>query len=213
MMEVTSPPRDVRVKGGTALATVDAKTTDQRRASFSNLNLSHPPLHPKRSAASINEQRLRERSDSEDGKRDDSGEVEVRRGRFVRTKSKTSIELNSAVRYGWTENLWTAEAFQTSVKELKLSYDEFYAEATSQNWRDLLELHKRFHDRGDLERLAREVTNKKSSSRKHDTGDLTNLEKISHVALEYSKMLEVVVNQSPEYACLAWAVSVAPCTS
>lgn len=35
---------------------------------------------------------------------------------------------------------------------------------------------------------------------------LKSLEKFSTVALEYSKLLDVVLNQSPEYASLAWGI-------
>ena len=102
-----------------------------------------------------------------------------------------------------------APAFQTSYKELRLSYDEFHVAATSRQWHDLLDLHKRFTDRGDLLKLARHTTTGGSASQATASDELSKLSKISHVALEYSKLLEVVANQSPEYVCLAWAVSVA----
>ena len=71
--------------------------------------------------------------------------------------------------------------------------------ATRQQWTDLLKVHA---DVGELGTLAYTMRMKKSKGNEDESVD--GLSKFSAVALEYSKMLDVVMNQSPEYAGLAW---------
>ena len=85
---------------------------------------------------------------------------------------------------------------------LRSSVAEYEKEASLQHWNDLRKVNA---DVADLGKLADEARKTKPKKVDDDEG-LDGLSKFSTVALEYSKMLDVVMNQSPEYAGLAWGV-------
>lgn len=88
---------------------------------------------------------------------------------------------------------------QDSIISLRESVDSYEKEAGKDQLGDLLRVRA---DLTELTKLASTALKKEHLK----TPGLTGLEKFSTVALEYSKLLDVVMNQSPEYACLAWGV-------
>jgi len=101
----------------------------------------------------------------------------------------------------WAEGILAQEGLQQSIAALRSSVAEYEKEASTQQWKDLLKIH------GDIQELGRlaESSQKKSSS-EYLEESADGLSKFTAVALEYSKLLDVVMNQTPEYAALAWGV-------
>ena len=89
---------------------------------------------------------------------------------------------------------------QDSIIKLRECVDSYEKEAGKEQLGDLLGV--RVADLAELTKLANTALAKDHLK----TPGLNALEKFSTVALEYSKLLDVVMNQSPEYACLAWGV-------
>ena len=114
-----------------------------------------------------------------------------------------SEDVSSTVREEWGNRLWSQDELHESLDLLRSSANEYELEATKQQWTDLLRIHANVTELGKLA-----DTFKKNDSTKELDGETADgLSKFSAVALEYSKMLDVVMNQSPEYAGLAWGVS------
>jgi len=101
----------------------------------------------------------------------------------------------------WAEGILAQEGLQQSIAALRSSVAEYEREASTQEWKDLLKIH---GDIQELGQLAESSQNKSSSKELEESAD--GLSKFTTVALEYSKLLDVVMNQTPEYAALAWGV-------
>ena len=103
----------------------------------------------------------------------------------------------------WAAGILAQPHLQESVVALKASVAEYEKEATSQQWKDLLEI------QADIRELG--VLAESSKPKSHNAADSMDesddgLSKFAAVAFEYSKLLDVVMNQAPEYAALAWGV-------
>ena len=88
---------------------------------------------------------------------------------------------------------------QASLTQLRQTVEAYEKQASSEKWGELWRIQA---DVEELDTLAREVFEKQRSRRTPGKG----LERFSTVALEYSKLLDVVMNQCPEYVALAWGV-------
>jgi hypothetical protein len=120
-------------------------------------------------------------------------------GPLVRSRSD---EVGVRCRDEWAEGILAQEGLQESFLALRASVAEYEKEATTQQWKDLLKIH------GDMRELGQlaESSQKKSRSGNETEESNSGLGKFTAVAFEYSKLLDVVMNQSPEYAALAWGV-------
>lgn len=88
---------------------------------------------------------------------------------------------------------------QDCIISLRESVDSYEKEAGKEQLGELLGV------RADLDELTKLAST--ALTKEHlKTPGLTTMEKFSTVAVEYSKLLDVIMNQSPEYACLAWGV-------
>jgi len=110
------------------------------------------------------------------------------------------------VREEWGKELWSRGALKDSMVLLRSSVDEYEKEASRQQWIDLRKINDQVADLGKLADEARKTKHGKVGDDGDDDESSGGLSKFSAVALEYSKMLDVVMNQSPEYAGLAWGV-------
>lgn len=128
---------------------------------------------------------------------DDAPQVDDGNSRAL--KRSRSEDITPRVRQEWGDELWSQEALRKSADILRGSVADYEEVATRQQWTDLLKVHA---DVGELGTLAYTMRMKKSKGNEDESVD--GLSKFSAVALEYSKMLDVVMNQSPEYAGLAW---------
>jgi hypothetical protein len=117
---------------------------------------------------------------------------------LTRTRSE---DVAPRVREEWGNELWNQESLKESSLLLRTSVADYEREATIQQWTDLLKVNV------DVSELGKLVTDSKKNKRPTNKETADGLSKFSTVALEYSKMLDVVMNQSPEYAGLAWGVS------
>ena len=117
-------------------------------------------------------------------------------------KRSCSEDVTPRVREQWGNELWNQGALKESVTLLRSSVAEYEKEASQQQWKDLLKINADVADLGKLADGARKTKSKKG----RDDESVDGLSRFSTVALEYSKMLDVVMNQSPEYAGLAWGV-------
>jgi len=118
---------------------------------------------------------------------------------LVRSRSEDVIP---RVREQWGAELWNQGALKESVMLLRSSIADYEKEASQQQWKDLLKINADVADLGKLADGARKTKSKKGG----DDESADGLSRFTTVALEYSKMLDVVMNQSPEYAGLAWGV-------
>ena len=88
---------------------------------------------------------------------------------------------------------------QTSLNKLRQTAEVYEKQASNEKWGELW----RFRaDVTELDTLAKAALDKQKSKT-----TFKGLEKFSTVALEYSKLLDVVMNQCPEYVALAWGVT------
>ncbi|KAL9107035.1 MAG: hypothetical protein Q9227_007981 [Pyrenula ochraceoflavens] len=116
---------------------------------------------------------------------------------LVRSRSE---DVGPRVREEWAQELWGTPALRDSVVALRTSVQDYEREASSHEWTELIKVNA---DIRELTKLAdHERLKRPSAHGKDESAD--GLTKFSTVALEYSKMLDVVMNQSPEYAGLAW---------
>jgi hypothetical protein len=130
----------------------------------------------------------------------EDGDADTRKVRtLIRSRS---ADVTPRVREQWGKELWGQGALKESVTLLRSSVAEYEKEASQQQWKDLLKINADVADLGKLTDGARKTKSKKGK----DDESVDGLSKFSTVALEYSKMLDVVMNQSPEYAGLAWGV-------
>ena len=89
---------------------------------------------------------------------------------------------------------------QTSLISLRQTVEVYERQATNEKWGELWQVRS---DVAELDTLARAALDKQQSRKTIFKG----MERFSTVALEYSKLLDVVMNQSPEYVSLAWGVT------
>ena len=90
---------------------------------------------------------------------------------------------------------------QSSLIKLRQTVQSYEKQATSEKWGELWRVRA---DVTELDMLAKSTLDKQKSRKKSFT---KGLERFSTVALEYSKLLDVVMNQCPEYVALAWGVT------
>jgi hypothetical protein len=90
---------------------------------------------------------------------------------------------------------------QSSFKELRTAVDQYEAKVSGQKWEVLSS------DWAELEALAKNAREKQETSEKPRSPLGKFMDRFSAVALEYSKLLDVVWNNSPEYAGLVWGVT------
>ena len=88
---------------------------------------------------------------------------------------------------------------QATLTQLRQTLEAYEKQASSEKWGELWRIQA---DVKELDTLAREVLEKQRPRKTPCKG----LERFSTVALEYSKLLDVVMNQCPEYVALAWGV-------
>ena len=88
---------------------------------------------------------------------------------------------------------------QTSLINLRQTVQVYEKQATNEKWGELWRIRA---DVAELDTLAKAALNKQQSRKTI----LKGMERFSTVALEYSKLLDVVMNQCPEYVALAWGV-------
>lgn len=170
----------------------DAKTAKRN----SKLAFMNPFSHKARSSTTIYTRKPPSTPSSEQSEpvADDEPKTHV----LTRSRSE---DIAPRVREEWGNELWHQESLKESALLLRASVAEYEKEATIQQWTDLLKVHADVLDLGNA--VADSKRNKLPTN--EETAD--GLSKFSKVALEYSKMLDVVMNQSPEYASLAWGVS------
>ena len=89
---------------------------------------------------------------------------------------------------------------QTSLISLRQTVEVYERQATNEKWGELWQVRS---DVAELDTLARAALDKQQSRKTIFKG----MERFSTVALEYSKLLDVVMNQSPEYVSLAWGIT------
>lgn len=89
---------------------------------------------------------------------------------------------------------------QTSLIQLRQTVKVYEKQASDEQWGELWRIQA---DVTELDTLARAALDKQKSRKTTFKG----LERFSTVALEYSKLLDVVMNQCPEYVGLAWGVT------
>jgi hypothetical protein len=118
----------------------------------------------------------------------------------VLTRSR-SEDVAPRVREEWGIELWNQESLKKSATFLRDSVAEYEKEATIQQWTDLIKVNANVSE---LEKAVADSTRNMRLTNDESADGLSNFTK---VALEYSKMLDVVMNQAPEYAGLAWGVS------
>ncbi|KAF6232286.1 hypothetical protein HO173_009391 [Letharia columbiana] len=99
----------------------------------------------------------------------------------------------------WGDALVSQEPIQTSLSQLRQTVEVYEKQASNEKW----ELWRVRADVTELDTLARAALDKQKSRKTPFKG----LERFSTVALEYSKLLDVVMNQCPEYVALAWGVT------
>ena len=88
---------------------------------------------------------------------------------------------------------------QTSLNNLRRTVEVYEKQATSEKWGELWRVRA---DVTELGTLAKAALDKQQSRKSIFKG----MERFSTVALEYSKLLDVLMNQCPEYVALAWGV-------
>jgi hypothetical protein len=170
----------------------DAKTAK----SNSKLAFVNPFVHESRSSATIytHKSPSTPRADQSEPVAADEPKARV----LTRTRSE---DVGPRVREEWGNELWNQESLKESALLLRASVADYEREATTQQWTDLLKVN------ADVSELGKLVADSKKNKRPTNKETADGLSKFSMVALEYSKMLDVVMNQSPEYASLAWGVS------
>ena len=89
---------------------------------------------------------------------------------------------------------------QTSLIQLRQTVQVYEKQASNEKWGELWRIRA---DVTELDTLAKAALDKQKSRKTSFKG----LERFSMVALEYSKLLDVVMNQCPEYVALAWGVT------
>jgi hypothetical protein len=179
----------------------DEKTevADKTRRKSSLLSFAHPLAGRTQSSGTVHTRRDSVPTDSE---AIEDGEPDPRKMRpLARSRSE---DATPRVREQWGCELWNQGALQKSMALLQSSVMEYEQKASEQQWKDLLMINA---DVADLGKLADGARKKKAKQGKEDES-MDGLSKFSTVAIEYSKMLDVVMNQSPEYAGLAWGVRV-----
>jgi hypothetical protein len=124
----------------------------------------------------------------------------------VLTRSR-SEDVRPRAREEWGNELWNQGALKESAIFLRESVAEYEKEATVQQWTDLIKVN------GNVSELEKAVADSTKNKRLTNDESADGLSNFSKVALEYSKMLDVVMNQAPEYAGLAWGVSASINTS
>lgn len=117
----------------------------------------------------------------------------------VLTRSR-SEDVTPRVREDWGNELWSQEPLKQSAMFLRDSVAEYEKEATIQQWTDLIRVN------ANISELEKAVAESTKNKRLINDASVDGLSNFSKVALEYSKMLDVVMNQAPEYAGLAWGV-------
>ena len=121
------------------------------------------------------------------------------KGHLTRTRSE---EVARGHRDDWATGILAQPEMQQSMIALRSSVNDYEREATQQQWKDLLKIHA---DVRELSDLAHKSNKHKAADEATELSE-GGLSKFSTVALEYSKLLDVVMNQTPEYAALAWGV-------
>ena len=126
------------------------------------------------------------------------------RGKLVKARTQ-SEDLSSGprVKEEWAEQIWDQESLKQSAISLQSSISDYEREASQQQWTDLFKINS---DVTELGKLAESSKKKKFKKKAGHDESMDGLTKFTTVALEYSKMLDVDMNQSPEYAGLAWGV-------
>lgn len=89
---------------------------------------------------------------------------------------------------------------QTSLTYLRQTVEEYEKQASNEKWGELWQVRA---DVAELDTLAKAALDQQKSRKTLFKG----MERFSTVALEYSKLLDVVMNQCPEYVSLAWGVT------
>ena len=185
-----SSSEEIEDKGGTPR---HAKTESRRKTS--KLAFIHPFSHKSRSATTIYTRKSPSTPTSDQSEPVAADEPKTR----VLTRSR-SEDVTPRVREEWGNQLWNQQSLKDSALRLRASVAEYEKEATIQQWTDLLTTH------ADVSELGKMVADLKKEKR-FDDESVDGLSNVSKVALEYSKMLDVVINQAPEYTCLVWGVS------
>ena len=89
---------------------------------------------------------------------------------------------------------------QNSLINLRQTVQVYEKQATNEKWGELWRVQA---DVTELDTLAKAALDKQQSRKTVFKG----MERFSTVALEYSKLLDVVMNQCPEYVALAWGIT------
>ena len=98
----------------------------------------------------------------------------------------------------WSAALLGQASMQESWKTLKEEVAAHEKLATAEKWEDLM---LRRAEISELNKLAQEKQNQQNPGRVRKWFD-----EFSMVAMEYSKLLDIVMNSSPEYAAASWAI-------
>jgi hypothetical protein len=181
-------------------AATNAKTakTGKTNTKQPNLKLAfiNPFSHKPRSSASAYTRKSPSRPISDQSEAVAADEPRA----HVLTRSR-SEDVTPRVREEWGDELWNQGALKQSAIFLRESVAEYEKEASIQQWTDLIKVNANISE---LEKAVADSTKNRRLSNDESADGLSNFSK---VALEYSKMLDVVMNQAPEYAGLAWGVS------
>ena len=89
---------------------------------------------------------------------------------------------------------------QKSLTDLRSAVAAYESQASDQKWQELSLAQTNITAELDLANAALE----KQQAKK---GPLAGLDKFSTIALEYSKLFDVVLNSCPEYVSLAWGIT------
>ncbi|KAG8530429.1 uncharacterized protein KY384_004931 [Bacidia gigantensis] len=117
--------------------------------------------------------------------------------KVTRTKSNADLQCKEA----WGTAIAAQVAVQHSLKTLRKNLEAYEAKATEHKWMDVVlaqasvtELFQQMAKKASEKQQKRGI--ERQGTRWHGN--------FSAVALEYTKLLDVVMNQSPEYASAAW---------
>ena len=116
--------------------------------------------------------------------------------KITRSKSNTENVLDD--KEAWGKAIATHETMQSSMQGLLDNLKAYEAKASEQNWSDALLGQAKVTELNELVRKAAE--------KRRSTGNRAKewFDNFSLVALEYSRLLDVLMNQCPEYVAAEW---------
>jgi hypothetical protein len=200
-LNATKPSMETSIEGDARPSLQADYPHKTRKSSALGLTFASPLPYKANSSASV--YTLRSDSAVAESEAIEDGDALATRIRPTIKRRSQSEDVTPRVREQWGKELWEQGPLKDSMVLLRASVADYEKEASQQQWKDLLKINADVANLGQL----MEGTRKTKSKKGRDDDDVDGLTKFTTVALEYSKMLDVVMNQAPEYAGLAWGVS------